>query len=67
MRNIDLLKKEINDYLQQISAEELYILLSVLQDHSEEISFPELKGEFTCDKCIELFGECRAEDIEGED
>lgn len=64
MKRIDVIKQEVCDYVQNLSAGELYIVLSVLEDYHNVTGFPELKERFTCIKCIELFGTCSDEDIE---
>lgn len=66
MNNFNMIKGELTKFVFSLHPKNLYVLLSLLEEHSEEINYPGNKYAFTCDKCQELFGECGEEDHDRE-
>lgn len=63
MKRIDVIKKEVCDYVRGLSAERLYLLLSVLEDYRNATDFPEIEDRFSCSRCTEAFSGCSVDDI----
>lgn len=57
MKNIDLIKQELHEYINELTPRELYILDSIIADYQDDLG-KDIEHKFNCDLCEQSFGFC---------
>lgn len=57
MKNIDLIKQELHEYINELTPRELYVLDSIIADYQCDLG-KDIKHKFNCDLCEQSFGSC---------